>query len=224
MTFHLPFLLLAIIVLWLPRQWLRLGSVFKRRRSSGSARAAQEPWNNREAGDPRLSLGTEFSKFRNYVDLIRAAGGSLALGGGLGMPASLGLAEGAPHSTGYVVLGLRSLILLVGLLIQTVRYEKNHLTFYPPIFYLAGLSVGLVDPWAALFAFALIWAFNAMFGNAQAFLTLYAILVVVFGHYFAGKGDLSALYAGILCFLPVLLSLMANRPLVVFSRKGTHKA
>lgn len=222
MTVHYPFLLLAIALLWFPRQWLRLGSIFKRRRSSSSTRSASEPWNNREPGDPRLRFAVEFSKFRNYVDMLRGAAGSLAFVGGFGMPPCLEATTGAAPSFGYAVIAIRSLILLVGLLVQTVRYEKGKFTFYPAVFYVAGLSFGLCDHWSALFAFVLIWAMNAMFSGAQSFMTVYAVMIVGFGHLFAHHGDLSVVYAGILCFLPVLLSLLANRPLVAFSRKGTH--
>lgn len=225
MTVHLPFLLIAMVLLWFPRQWLRAGSLFKHRKSSSSKRAALEPWNTREPGDPRVRFSVEFAKFRNYVDLLRAAAGSVAFigfPGKFGFPPCLTIEEGAPRTTIYAMIAIRSLILLLGLLIQTARREKGKITFYPPIFYIAGLTLGLADPWSALFSFVLIWAINAVFGGAQGFLTIYAILIVGFGHLFARQGDLSVAYAGILCFLPVLLSLMMNRPLVVFSRKGTH--
>jgi hypothetical protein len=224
MTVHLPFLLLAIALLWFPRHWLRVGSIFKHRRSAAATRSASEPWNSREPGDPRVRFGAEFAKFRNYVDLLRAAVGSLAFVGGFGIPACLAVAEGAPKSTGYAVIAIRSLILLIGLLIQTVRREKRKITFYPAIFYIAGLSLGLADPWSALFAFALIWATNALYSGAQGFLTMYAVFILGFGHLLARRGDLSVVYAAILCFVPVLLSLLANRPLVTFTRKGTHSA
>ncbi|MCX6942913.1 MAG: hypothetical protein NTX09_19665 [Verrucomicrobia bacterium] len=220
-TVDLPFLLVAVALLWFPRHWLRLGSVFKRRRSANAVRAAKEPWNNREQGDPRVSLGAEFSKFRNYVDLLRAGAGSLALFGGLGITSCLGVAEGAPRNIGYAVIGLRALILLIGLLVQTVRFENNHLTFYPPIFYLAGLTVGLSGYRDAGFAFVLIWALSPVFGGALGLLTIYAALVVGFGYVFNGGVSLSSALAGFLCFLPALLSMLANRPLVVLSRKGS---
>ncbi len=221
-TVDLPFLLLAILLLWFPRNWLRLGSVFKRRRSANAVRTAKEPWNHREPGDPRVSFVSEFSKLRNYVDLLRGASGSLALFGGLGIPACLDVAEGAPRNMGYAVIALRALVLLIGLLVQSVRFENRRLTFYPPIFYLAGLTVGLSGYRVALFAFALIWAINGAFGSALGFLSIYAVLVVGFGFLFAGSVGVPSVLAGVLCFLPGLLSLLANKPLVVFSRKGTH--
>jgi hypothetical protein len=229
MTVNLPFLLLAIALLWFPRQWLRLGFAVKRRRSSSARRTSEEPWNNREPGDPRVNFGGEFSKFRNYVDLLRAAVGSLAFSGVMGLTPSLGVAEnvlagaeGAPRNTTYIVLLIRLAILGIGLLVQTVRYEKQHLTLYPAIFYIAGLTVGLCDPWPAAFAFVLIWATHMLFGGAQSFLTGYAVVVAAFGYFFARQGLLPVIAAAGFCFFPVLLSLMANRPLVVFSRKGTH--
>ena len=77
---------------------------------------------------------------------------------------------------------------------------------------------------AAFFAFALIWAINAAFGSPLGFLSIYAVLVVAFGFAFAGRVGVPGVLAGVFCFLPGLLSLLANRPLVVFSRKGSHPA
>jgi len=226
MIVHLPRLLLALLLLWFPRPWMRLGFTFlrRRRRRSGAEAPAIEPWNARESGDPRLSFREEFSKFRNYLDLLRGAAGSLALSGGLSIPPGISAVAGASRGTVWQTIIIRALILLVGLLAQTMRFERNKVTFYPPIFYLAGVSVGLCDIRGAGFAFLMVWAINPMFGNAQGFLTIYAIFMVGFGHLFAGTGDLSAVYAGILALLPVLLSLLSNRPLTVFSRKSTRTA
>ena len=156
------------------------------------------------------------------MDFLRAGVGSIALAGGLGIPPVFTLAEGAPRNALWGVIAVRSLILLIGLLVQTVRYEKRKYTFYPPIFFIAGLSLGLCELNAAVAAFALIWAVHAMFQGAQGFLMVYAVFIVGFGHLFARRGDLSVILAGVLCFLPALLSLLANRPLVIFSRKSTH--
>jgi hypothetical protein len=224
MIVNFPLLFLAVLLLWFPRQWMRLGRTLwrKRGRRSGSGTPAIEPWIARESGDPRVSFRTEFSKFRNYLDLLRAGTGSLALSGGLWIPPSISAEAGAARGTIWQTIIIRALILMIGLLVQTTRYERSKVTFYPPIFYLAGVSVGLCDIRGAAFAFVLIWAFNPMFGSAQGLLTMYALLMVVFGHFFAGGGDLSAAYAGILTFLPVLLSLLTNRPLTVLTRKATR--
>lgn len=222
MTVNYPYLLLAIVLLWFPRQWLRLGSLFKRRRSEGMTRSSEEPWKTRESGDPRVNFGGEFAKFRNYIDLLRAGAGSLALMGGFGLAPSLAAADGAAKKMIYVAMAVRATIMLVGLLVQTVRYERGKFTFYPAIFFITGLTLGICDYRAAGFAFALVWAFNSAFGSAQAFLSAYAVLVGLFGYLFPRHGVLWVITAGLLCFLPVLLSLLANRPLVIPSRKGTR--
>ena len=222
MTVNFSYLFLAIALLWFPRQWLRLGSFFKRRRSEGMTRTSEEPWKTRESGDPRVSFGGEFSKFRNYIDLLRAAAGSLALMGGFGFTPSISLAEGAARNMTYVVMAVRAAIVLIGLLVQTVRYERGKFSFYPAIFFITGLTFGLCDYRAAGFAFALVWAFNSAFGNAQAFLAVYAVLVVLFGFLFPKHGLLWVILAGVCCLLPVLLSMLANRPLFIPGRKGTR--
>ena len=224
MTVHFPFLLLAITLLWFPRQWLRHSAAFFRRRRKSESSRIVEPWREREAGDPRIGFAREFGKLRNYVDLLRGAAGSLALFGGMGVTPAVSADAGATPTIGYQVMAIRAAVLVIGLLIQTVRIEKGRLTFYPPIFYLAGMSVGLCDYRGAIFAFALIWAINPALPNAQAFLTVYALLLVTFGHFFSRRSDMLVMYLSGLTFLPVLLSLLARRPLVILSRKAmrTH--
>lgn len=223
MTVVYPLLILGLLLLWFPRQWMRRGVAYlqRRRRSAESARIV-EPWKDREPGDPQIRFVAEFRKFRNHIDLLRGAAGSLVLMGGMGIPPSLVEAANAPRIVTHQVMGIRAFILLVGLIIQAVRHERNRISFYPPIFYLAGVSVGLCDIRGAGFAFLLIWAINPVLPNALAFLSVYAVLMVVFGYLFGVTGNIWIIYSGVLCFLPVLLSLMANRPLTVFTRKGSR--
>ncbi|MBI5768257.1 MAG: hypothetical protein HZA93_10710 [Verrucomicrobia bacterium] len=223
MIVNVPQLVLAILLLWFPRKWLRLGSVlFKRRarRDSSNARTVVEPWDVHEPGDPRVNFRTEIGKFRNFVDLLRAAAGAVCIVGGLKVESCVQLAEGAAAAQERGLLAVKGAILVAGLLVQTIRYERSRLTFYPPIFFLAGMSVPLCEPAAAVFAFVAIWAINPLFSNARGFLAVYAVLMAVFGQYFAGLGDKTAMFAGLLGFMPVLLSLLANRPLIIMARKA----
>jgi hypothetical protein len=220
MLVNLPFLFVGLVLLWFPRQWLRRGAIIGRSRHR-RARWKQEPWNTAEPGDPRLSFRAEFAKVRNYVDLLRAAAGSLALFGGYGIAPALA-AEPGNRLLALQVLALKLGVLLVALLIQTIRRERRHLSYFAPIFFLAGLSVTLCGHWAALFAFILIWSVNGLFANAQAFLSGYALLVGAFGLLFRGSNSRLALAAMVLCLLPVLLSLLTRRRLGVFSRKGVR--
>ena len=82
---------LALVVLFFPRNALRAGVNLvrrKRRRSSGSERIL-EPWKDREPGDPRITPAVEFLKPRNYLDLVRAAAGGVAIWGGFYVPPAL---------------------------------------------------------------------------------------------------------------------------------------
>lgn len=224
MTVNIPFVVIGILLLWIPRHWMRRGVALlrRRRRSAGSTRVT-EPWKDREPGDPRVSIKDEFTKARNYIDLFRAAAGSIVFAGGMGIAPAMIAVANAPHSASLQVMAFRAIILLVGLLVQTMRWENNRITFYPPIFYLAGLSVGLCDIRGAMFAFGLIWAVSPLLSNSSWFLAVYAVFLVVFGHFFGG-GDIWALYAGGLSFLPVVLSLLARRPLAIFTRRGSRTA
>lgn len=217
-TFNLPLLILGIALLWIPRQWLRRGLAFASRRRS---KKNVEPWHTREPGDPGVNFRTEFTKFRNYIDLLRAMAGGLVLMGGMGLTAAIAAQPGMERAANPQLIGIRIGVLLVGLLLQTLRRERGHLSFYPPIFYLAGISVALCDPRGAAFAFILIWAINPGLPSAQGFLAVYAVLLGLFGTLFAGRGVMPVA-AALLALLPVLLSLMARKPLTIMARRGTH--
>ncbi len=222
MSVNLLLLILGLVLLWFPRQWLRTGKIIGHRRHRSAH--SEEPWKRREPGDPRLSF-KEFTKVRNYVDLVRGAAGSLAIVGGPLIEGAIFVADATNRGAGKSVLIVKAAILLVGVLIQTIRYERERLNFFATIFYFAGISVALCGPWAALFAFVLVWAVNPMLGNAEAFLSVYAVLLAGFGILFRDTPRVLTLLAFVLCFLPVLLSLLLRRPLVVFTRRatsGTH--
>lgn len=223
MTVNFPFLLGGILLLWFPRPWMRLGPRLGGWRSRRSRpRWRDEPWNRQITGSLEIGFVAEFTKLRNYLDLFRAAAGGLAVVGGYHvLPAlSASLDSGSPGAP--TVRALQMGILLAGVLIQTVRVNRGHLSFFAPVFYLGGLSLCLAGHWAALFAFVLIWAVNPMLRTAQAFLSLYALLLGVFTFLFRGiAGGAPAVLAG-LCFLPVLLSLPSRRRLGVLTRRPLH--
>lgn len=225
MRVDLPYLLFALLLLWFPRQWMRLGKAFlnrQRTRSEGMTRREEEPWHNSEPGDPAVSFRTEFGKIRNYIDLLRGAAGSLSILGGMGVESCITL----PSEPTKVLKGehfaLEIAILIIGLVIQAVRNERGRYLFFPPIFFVAGLTLGLCGDKAAGFAFVMIWAVNPMLKNPSMFLTVYALLVGLFGLFFNGVEKYYWVVAMFLVFLPVLLSAMAQRPLVMLARKTTR--
>lgn len=217
MVVNLPFFLVGLVLLWFPRQWMRMGKTLWQRRRR--AQRVEEPWERRESGNPRLGFAREFGKTRNYFDLFRGIAGSVAILGGPDIPASL--AEGEGSRSGMTVLGLRFALFIVGVMIQMVRFERGRLSFFAPVFYLAGIATGWCGPWAALFGFVLVWAVNPLLGNAQAFLLAQGLFVAGFGYFL--EVDVRALGAFVaFCWMPVLTSFFSQRPLVVFSRKRAH--
>lgn len=216
---------LALTVLFFPRHALRRGASLlqrKRRRSVGSERIL-EPWKDREPGDPRIAPGVEFLKPRNYLDLVRAAAGGVALWGGFYVPPALAADPAAGGRMPLLVLGLKCLITLLAVVIQAIRYEKVKVSFFPPIFFIGGLAVGAVGYQAAAFAFIGIWAINAGISNAQGFLSVFAVLLLAFGMLFNGWRSIPSAAMALAAFFPVLLSLMVRRPLMIFTRKGSRE-
>jgi hypothetical protein len=220
MVFNWTYFLVGLLLLWFPRSWMRLGMSVLRRRRRGAR--SEEPWLQRTPGDPRLSFRREFARARNYLDLLRGAAGGLAMVGFAEIPASVTMAAGGDPRAFWIVFGLKLGAVLGGVLIQTIRVSHGHVAYFPPVFFLAGLSVALCGPWAALFAFMLVWSVNAMLPNPQAFLSLDALLMIGFGVLLRQVDRNLAIAAGIICFLPALLSWMTRRPLVIFSRRGFH--
>jgi hypothetical protein len=215
---------LALVVLFFPRNALRAGGNLlrrKRRRSGGSERIL-EPWKDREPGDPRIAPAMEFLKPRNYLDLVRAAAGGVALWGGFYVPPALAADPAAGGRMPLLVLGLKCLLTLLAVVVQAVRYEKVKVSFFPPIFFLGGLAVGVIGYQAAAFAFVGIWVVNAGISNAQGFLAVYALLLLGFGLLFNGWRSIPAVAMALTAFFPVLLSLMVRRPLMIFTRKGSR--
>ena len=68
LVIHWPYLLMAIAMLWFPRQWLRNGgSLFKRRRAPRSSVEKLAGKGSRDPDDKSVHPGKEFLTFRNYI-------------------------------------------------------------------------------------------------------------------------------------------------------------
>jgi len=217
-----PYLLIAVALLWFPRQWLRSGkSILKKRRKPDGALERLAGMGARDPEDRSVQPGREFTNFRNYLDLLRAFAG----GYGLIQFAFVPVGEDAAQT----VFIIQSLVLLVGVLIQSVRYD-NRLSFFAAIFFLLGQTVGTggiatgetpfsIGHCTGLFAFALVLAINPIIPNPRWFLTAFGLLLLPFGFVFGAAMPLVTVNA-LLILLPPLLSLLTKRPVVIFSRKA----
>lgn len=205
-------LALAILLLWAPRQWLRWGGRIghgQGRHRSHDTEIAHDP------DDRSVQLRAEVRKTRNWIDLVRAAAGGIAV-----KEFAFGLADGSNGHAAHQVFLWQATVLVIAVLLQTVRYEIK-LSLFPPIFFLIGLSFGLCGPEAAIFALVLVCAFNAMLPNPAAFLGIYAVILAGFGFLYYGghMGDIRLLSCA-LFLLPVVISVLARHPLVLFAKKA----
>ena len=186
----------------------------KRRPTGGLAAPAQD--------GQSLTFRREFANARNFFDLFRGFVGAVALFGGLGMDAALAAGPDATRADAHRVLGIRVAILFVGLLLQTLRYERKRLSLAAPVFYIAGITAVVATPLAGLSAFAIAWAVSPIAPNVQGFLCVEAFVLGLLGVWLNGIG-LSTILGCVLCFTPVLLSLLTRRPLIVFSRRNASR-
>ena len=77
---HWPYLLVALAMLWFPRQWLRVGRWYNKKRSR--PKGPIENFTTGPAHDPAdksVNLRRELMNKRNYLDILRAATGTVAL-------------------------------------------------------------------------------------------------------------------------------------------------
>ncbi len=227
MIIDLPYFILALVILWFPRQWLRFGRGATRRLRwlRRSRRHLHEQLRTREPGEVRLAVSEEFSKPRNYIDFLRALAGGLLIVGNSEweIVAAIRLETVATDATSSAaVTGLEYLrmgLVLAGVVIQFLRFE-GRLTFYAPIFYLGGLGFALCGLNAGLFAFITCWILNSAAPLLPGgFLSLYALLIFMLGLLLRGLSDSFVLFMGAVSFLPVLVSLLARRSLAIFVKR-----
>ncbi len=203
-------------MLWYPRGWMRWGAFASQRRAKRRRpRASAEDHKERLPGDESLWLGEEFNKRRNWIDLLRGLAGGYAV-------AVVGIqvrAQGGETGGATEVLLLIGGVLLMGVAAQTLRFE-GRLAFYPPVFFLGGLSFALVGAKAAFFAFVAVWAVNLALPSASVFLFCYSGFVLILGVLFGAPIKHAGLAAA-LALAPVVASLLMRRRLMAqFGRKA----
>lgn len=221
-TISFPLLILAVILLWLPRPWLRAGRRVARAMGLSRRHRKREFVRIRESGDNRVNFAEEFGKLRNYIDFFRALTGGLILFGNAdwGVESCFGAHDALnPVSYDDFIFQLRVVIITVGVLFQFIRLE-GRVTYYAPLFYFAGLGIALCGLGPGFFAFLLVWTFNTALPIPPAgFLSVYVLFIWLLGMLFRGLYDQHVYVAAVLFLLPVVVSLMARRSLALFNKK-----
>ncbi len=206
---HEFYLLLALIMLWIPRSWLKLGKRFKRRRRQ---RETLEKFAQEGAIDPEdksIRLSKEFKNSRNYVDFFRASAGAIAL-----WSFSIETHSRDDKRAAFLIC---CVLMLIGFLIQTIR-RKQELTFYTPIFFAAGMSIGMGNYYSGAMAFMLTCALNPILTTPQIFLAAYALVLLPFNYYLGAGLQKAFVNAGVILF-PIILSVLLRRPMVMSAKR-----
>jgi len=216
------YLILAIILLWMPRHWLRGGRKAARKLGLSRRSRKRDFVRIRESGDNRVNVTEEFGKVRNYVDFFRSMTGGLLLIGNPDLGVSscfVGSEEIVVAQLGSFVFEIQILIIAIGVIRQFVRFE-GRVSFFAPLFYFAGLALALCGIGAGFFAFLLVWTLNSAIPVPPVgFLSVYAIFLWLLGMLFQGIGNYYVYVAAILYVLPVVVSLMARRSLALYNKK-----
>lgn len=205
MQIDLVYFLPALVLLWVPRNWLRTGR--KTLELPAWDRLAQKIKQQREPGDMALRFAEEFTKLRNYVDFLRAAVGGLALRHSIvGGPGQFGLE-----------FGLEELIVLVAVVVQTMQW-RGRLRLFPPVFFATGLALAVCGWKAALAGAAVAWVLNFVLPTPTLFLFVHAVTVGLFS-YLLNPNWLPAVAAMGVFYLPLVFSAVARQPLSILSRR-----
>lgn len=204
----LPF---ALLLLGFPRQWLRLGKKVIR---SSAPRNPGQPVLERDAHGSLIRLKSDISKVRNWVDLARAATGAVAVN-----YACFAVEPGTGKSVEPKIFALKSVLLVIAVLVQSIRIESR-VRLVTPLFFILGLSIGLIGLLPALFAFVTVWTFSREIPNAGGFLFAIGSLQIAFGWLLARGPFINLFLSAALAILPFLLSGMLKQPLVWLNKSS----
>ncbi len=208
MIVHWPYLALALAMLWFPRQWMRFGKLWRKSRKERETmeRFAQDGANDPD--DKSVRLGRELKNKRNYIDVLRALVGAVAL---------WDFSFEAEQESKWLVFWLCCAVAFIAVLIQSIRWRER-ITFFAAVFFYAGLSSGMGSYYPGALAFLLVCAVNPVIPTPRLFVSAYALLLLPF-NFFLGDDWRIALFNTFILLVPVIWSMMVKRPMVIFTRR-----
>lgn len=190
------------MLLWFPRQWLSVAEIEPSRpRSSKRSKT--------KALNPLWKPKPEYSKPRNWVDFFRALAGGLAVG-----YLCFEVIPDAAESTAGKVFALQVAIGVIAVSIQSMRFGAKKFTLVAPIYFIVGLSFGLIGWEAAVFAGVAGLILNQILPGPGISLFVFGCLEAGFGVMFSRASLRMIILAVALAMVPILMSGMMKRPLV----------
>ena len=182
-----------------------------------------------DPSDVSLKMKEQFGKLRNWIDLLRAVAGGIALNsqipnfGNVCFAVDQSLSKRMRYQVADEIFLLEIAILVIAVLFQTTKIE-GRLTLVAPVFFILGLSFGLIGWKAALLACIAIWAINLVLPSADIFLLVFALLQVCFGLIpKVGSSRMDVVLAACLALTPVMISSLTKRRLVELNKKVKSK-
>lgn len=201
------YLALGVFLLWFPRNWLRLG----KRVTSKPPRKYNQAKIERDPHDQSVSPLVEGAKPRNWLDWFRALIGSWVITGVLAEPGS---APPHQHAAQLSLIG----VLLVGVAVQMIRFE-GRLSLFAPVFFLQGMTFGLVGGVVGAIAMFGSWALSPMLPTVGALLFVQGAATLCLALLLEIEPVYGFALAGLAWLPPVLAILLRKRLAASFDKK-----
>lgn len=161
-------------------------------------------------GDKVVAPQRDCQKPRNWVDFFRAGVAGVAVVDGC-----FEVAAGAPKSADTRIFILQAALLAIAVLIQSVRFSQGKINVVGPVYFILGLSFGLIGWKAALFACVVGLILHEILpGGPGLFLFAFAALEIGFALMFS-PGPRGLIFLAVaLATTPIVLSGMLKRSVV----------
>lgn len=217
MTVHTLFLIPALLLLWMPRSWLYWGEKPRQPKRRGAwgrfLSRLRKPPPNYDRTTRVVRFWAELLKRRNFLDLLRASAGAWAVTDFAVTFASTDAEALASDPMLTTITTAKSLVLLLAVLIQTLRRHEERIVFVAPIYFVTGISLGVVGFTPGALAWALLWALSPLLFGPERLMIVYTLLLGVFGPLFGGWDNVIAWMPAAAALLPVVVSMIGKQPL-----------
>jgi hypothetical protein len=201
-------LALALLLLWFPRNWLRLGM----RVTPKPPRKYNQSKVERDPHDQSVKPAVEVLKSRNWLDLFRGLVGGVAL-----MSVIERHTDVADDATIRLACVLTALILSV--ISQMIRLE-GRLTLFAPIFFLQGLTFGVTGGVVGLIVMCGTWALSPVLPSAGAMLFVQGAVALCLSMLIKTADPVLGMAMAGVTWVPVIVSVLLQKRLAAtFDKK-----
>jgi hypothetical protein len=199
---NLIFLVFALVLLLIPRSWLRLGARVtpKPPRKYNQAKVERDPY------DHTVKPEAEAMKPRNWLDLFRGMVGAGVL---------FYVAEDKAGSAGLVAtpyFGWAIALLVIAVVSQMIRLQ-GRLGLFAPIFFLQGVNLGINGAVVGLIVMLGSWALSPVLPSAGALLFVQGATALILCFLLNDATPAYGLVVAGLCWVPVLVSILMRKRL-----------